>query len=320
MPKISIIVPVYNVETYLRQCLDSLVAQTIRDIEIIIVNDGSTDSSPQIINEYAAKDSRVKPLHQPNGGYGKAMNAGIATATGDYIGIVESDDWVELDMFERLYDNAAKHDVDICRAKHYNYRAGESQPDANSIIEQLADRVLHPETDTEVFKLGFAVWSAIYKRSFIQNIKFLETPGASYQDISFSIIVLAMASSVYLIDCCLLHYRTDNANSSINSQAKVFCVQDEFRQVERVLALYPAKAQALQAVKNYLKIRTYFWNLRRLAKGLRKEFILGISAEMRHMLENEQIDWVGLSRKSPKRCQQIAYRPKYFAFIFNLLH
>ena len=95
MPKVSVIIPVYNVEKYLRQCLDSVINQTLKDIEIICVDDGSTDNCPNILDEYAAKDARIKIIHKKNEGYGKAMNVGISHASGEYIGIVEPDDYID---------------------------------------------------------------------------------------------------------------------------------------------------------------------------------------------------------------------------------
>ena len=109
MPKVSIVIPTYNVEQYLKECLDSVINQTLKDIEIICVDDGSTDNSGKILDEYAAKDSRIKVIHKENGGYGKAMNVGIDNATGEYIGIVEPDDYIEFDMYETLYINAKKN-------------------------------------------------------------------------------------------------------------------------------------------------------------------------------------------------------------------
>jgi glycosyltransferase involved in cell wall biosynthesis len=116
MAKVSIIIPTYNVEQYLKECMDSVVNQTLKDIEIICVDDGSTDSSGKILDEYAQKDSRIKVIHKENGGYGKAMNLGIDNATGEYIGIVEPDDYVELDMYKSLYNAAKEHDVDLVKA------------------------------------------------------------------------------------------------------------------------------------------------------------------------------------------------------------
>ena len=106
-PAVSLLIPIYNVERYLPECLDSAVGQTLMDIEVICINDGSTDSSPEIISRYAAKDDRIKVIDKPNSGYGCSMNLGLQEATGEYVGILESDDFFEPDALESLY-RAAK--------------------------------------------------------------------------------------------------------------------------------------------------------------------------------------------------------------------
>jgi glycosyltransferase involved in cell wall biosynthesis len=120
-PKVSVIVPIYNVEKYLRQCLDSVVNQTLRDIEIICVNDGSPDKCPQIADEYAARDDRIIVIHQPNGGYGVAVNKGIAAATGEYVAIVEPDDFIDSNMYQTLYETAKKNNTDVVKSAFYIY-------------------------------------------------------------------------------------------------------------------------------------------------------------------------------------------------------
>ena len=112
-PMISILVPVYNVSKYLRQCLDSLVNQTIKDIEIICVDDGSTDSSHEILEEYAAADSRIVIVTKANGGLPSARNAGLDVAKGKYVGFVDGDDYVDTDMYRKMYNAAVANDADI---------------------------------------------------------------------------------------------------------------------------------------------------------------------------------------------------------------
>ena len=111
-PKISVIVPVYNVEKYLRKCIDSLTNQTLKDIEIILVNDGSTDNSGSIIDEYAKQDKRVIAIHKENGGQSSARNMGLDIAKGKYVGFIDSDDWIELDMYENMYLALVKGNAD----------------------------------------------------------------------------------------------------------------------------------------------------------------------------------------------------------------
>ncbi|HIU67085.1 MAG TPA: glycosyltransferase, partial [Candidatus Caccomorpha excrementavium] len=111
--KVSVVVPVCNVEQYLRECLDSIMGQTLREIEIICVNDGSSDSCMDILREYAQADTRIKVINKVNAGYGHTMNLGIDMAQGEYIGIVESDDFVVPEMYQELYDIATAHDLDL---------------------------------------------------------------------------------------------------------------------------------------------------------------------------------------------------------------
>ena len=123
LKKVSVVVPVYNTEAFLAQCLDSLVNQTLDEIEIVVVNDGSPDGSQAIIDDYAARyPDKIVALSKPNGGLGSARNAGIARATGRYIGFVDSDDFVEPDMYQHLYEEAERtsSDVAICRYRHYS--------------------------------------------------------------------------------------------------------------------------------------------------------------------------------------------------------
>ncbi len=113
MPKVSIVIPVYNMQKYLDKCMQSILAQTLTDIEILLVDDGSTDKSPMLCDEYAKKDQRVRVIHKPNGGLTSAWKCGSKEASGDYIGYVDGDDYIEKDMYERLYERAASTDADI---------------------------------------------------------------------------------------------------------------------------------------------------------------------------------------------------------------
>ena len=111
--KVSVIIPVYNVLPYLQRCLDSVISQTLRDIEIIIVDDGSTDGSSEFVDEYALKDERIKVIHKENGGLMSAWTTGVRASNGDYIGFVDSDDYISLEMYDRLYSAAAQYNADI---------------------------------------------------------------------------------------------------------------------------------------------------------------------------------------------------------------
>lgn len=293
MAKVSVVIPIYNVEKYLRQCLDSVVNQTLSDIEIICVNDGSKDSSGDIIEEYVKKDPRVKAIHKANSGYGNSMNRGFDAATGEYIGIVESDDYAEPDMFEKLYNCAKENELDACKSGFFFYY---SVPEEKNIPAPVASgvmcrKVFCPADDfkslreqIEFFNIKPTIWSAIYRKDFIRenNIRFNETPGASFQDTSFNFKVWALAKRAKLLEECFLHYRQDNENSSINSSAKVFCVCDEYREIERFLDSHPEAKAKLDIVKNALKYNTYIWNYDRLSEEKALEFLKVASEEFKN--------------------------------------
>ena len=174
-PKVSIVVPIYNVEKYLRQCLDSIVNQTLKDIEIICVDDGSKDSSPEIIEEYVKKDSRVKVITKENSGYGNSMNRGFDMATGEYIGIVESDDYADPDMFEKLYDIAKKNDLDIVKSGFYfYYSVPEEKNEKVEIVSQVrANKTFCPATD---FKANMEMVEFFNENIFIFQCQSFKIP------------------------------------------------------------------------------------------------------------------------------------------------
>ncbi|MCQ2957668.1 MAG: glycosyltransferase [Candidatus Gastranaerophilales bacterium] len=237
MPKISIVVPVYNVEKYLKECIDSIINQTLQDIEIICVDDGSTDSSGEILDNYAANDTRVKVIHKKNTGYGNSMNTGFSKATGEYIGIVESDDFAELNMFENLYNTAKQFNADVVKSDWYNYYTADNNSTKQDFTSRFeCNNLLSFKTAPEIFMVQGSIWSAIYKREFIEknNIKFLETPGASYQDLSFTYKIFGLAENFVIVPDAYIHYRKDNDNSSVKSKNKAYIIFPEYEEVNKL--------------------------------------------------------------------------------------
>lgn len=283
-PKVSVVVPVYNVAAFLPACLDSICAQTLKDIEIIVVNDGSTDNSLEIAQEYAAKDERVKVLTKENRGYGHTMNLGFSHARGAYIGIVESDDCARPEMFETLYNLAVKNDADVVRSNYWNMSENGTQFDLVDVLnlcdapyESAFDTVNHPD----ILRGSPAIWTAIYKASFLKEngIEFLETPGASFQDTGFALKVLTSARRMVITRKAFLNYRVDNAGSSVKSGAKMYCVCDEYESFEKHLARNPQRAEAFRYVIPSKKYETYVWNYNRLDDSLKPEFMERMSRE-----------------------------------------
>jgi len=213
---LSVIVPVYNSGDYLQICLESLVAQDCKGVEYICVDDGSTDGSGEKLDALAATDSRFKVIHQENGGYGKAMNAGLAAAKGKYIGIVEPDDWVAEGMFSKLLALAQKSNADMVKGDYCGESVKYSRP-GRKYKHLSEDCVYRPEEVAEVLEGSVAIWAGIYKRELIEQhrIRFSETPRASYQDLGFGMRTWALSGSIAITPQSLYHYREDNPNSSV---------------------------------------------------------------------------------------------------------
>lgn len=278
VPRVSLLIPIYNVERYLRQCLDSAIGQTLEDIEIICINDGSTDGSRDIIEEYAQKDSRIRVIDKENSGYGCSMNMGLEAAGGEYIGILESDDFFEPDALECLYRAARDAQVPVAKADFFLYWSQPCEKDEPfGWVDEDAPSVVEPIDYPEVFFRKPSIWSAIYSRDFLfsNGIRFLETPGASYQDTSFNYKVWACAENAALLRRCVLHYRQDNESSSVNSPGKAFCVCDEYCEMVHFTERIDdeEKRKALSRIVARMRFDAYLWNYERLSETLQLEFL-----------------------------------------------
>lgn len=169
---ISVIIPVYNVEEYLGQCLDSIINQTYKNLEIIIVDDWSTDNSWKIRDEYAKNDKRIKLIHQKNTGLSAARNAWLKIATWKYIWYIDSDDYVELDMYEKLYNiiECSNSDLAIC-----NWYIGKEDGSRIKNTKFPGKKIITPNETLEYFYNSMYVWNKLYKKDIIKGLNFVET-------------------------------------------------------------------------------------------------------------------------------------------------
>lgn len=192
-PLISVIVPVYKVEPYLRKCLDSIVNQSYRNLEIILVDDGSPDQCGVICDEYAAKDARIIVIHQENGGVSSARNAGLAVATGEWIGWVDSDDWIENDMFEYLLQSALRRGADIAvcgRCEHYRNRMNSRGWEQERLLDTEAALKLLLENDI----MQNFLWDKLWKRELFQGVTF--PVGRTFEDVAIMHNIFARARQI----------------------------------------------------------------------------------------------------------------------------
>lgn len=322
MPKVSVIIPIYGVEKYLRQCLDSVVSQSLRDIEIILVDDGSKDSCPTICDEYAKKDKRIVVIHKKNTGYGHSINMGIAKAKGNYIGIVEADDWVDSNMFEQLYQKATEVEADFVKSNFYKYSGKKNTNEISNIVpREVANITFEPVTNNTVMNKGPSIWAAIYKKEFLikNNIKLLETPGASYQDTGFHIKTFFSAKKAYFFDKAFYHYRVDNEGSSVKDTNKIFCVCDEWSEIIR-WAKENETYNQISGLLCALEYNTYIWNFKRLSGEIQWQFLKRFSMDFKEFYRQGVLKKKYFRKKKYKRLMQIIFHPMRFLFFYRLKH
>lgn len=267
-PKVSVITPIYNVSSYLPQCINSLKSQTLDAVEFICIDDGSTDNSLEILTKLVDDDSRFVIITKPNQGYGATMNLGLSIAQGEYIGIVESDDYADPQMFERLYALAHEHDVDICKSSFYSFSSEDAQRLVQGVKERYRDKPFNQFDDAwhSAFNAVPSIWSAIYRRAFLleNDISFVESPGASFQDTGFVLKSWLAMSSGFFSSEAFLHYRVGRQGSSVASRDKALRVCEEYADVRAWLDRRPGNNTDATMALNARKVETYRWNARRL--------------------------------------------------------
>lgn len=222
-PKISVIVPVYKVDRYLTKCLCSIVNQTMEELEIIIVDEGEQDRCREIIDFFAEKDPRVIAIHQKNGGYGASCNLGIDISKGEFLSIIESDDFIEPEMFEEMYTYAQELDADVVKTPYFEYFSNGTRidcPHRKLMEESVPQNICFSSKEFgELLQIHASLWSCIYRKSYMKqkNIRFIEAKGASYVDVGFRIDTLINTEKLAWLDRPYYNYRVDSLGSSTNN-------------------------------------------------------------------------------------------------------
>lgn len=225
-PRVSIIVPIYNVEKYLDRCMNSLVNQTLKDIEIIMVDDGSPDNCPKMCDEWAKKDSRIKVIHKKNGGLGYARNSGLDVATGKYIAFVDSDDFVKTDMYETLFNKIEEYGADTIFCGLFKYWNGNKVIEirnvdkttvfeGDDVIKLALDFVGSPVSEKKDWKYEMSVWHSLYSNEVIQkyHIRFRTEREILSEDIVFQELYLPHVKKVIYVSEPYYYYCFNNGGS-----------------------------------------------------------------------------------------------------------
>lgn len=274
MCKVSVIVPVYNVAAYLSECLNSILNQTLEEIEVICIDDGSTDGSGEILDRYAEQDQRIKALHQKNRGYGGAMNAGLDVAAGEFIGIVESDDCIQPDMYETLYMVAVSEELDLVKSEAYYWyeSIGYQKRIHYSHLDPYFNKVLGGLDRNILCKFYMNIWTGIYRKDFLYRygIRFHESPGASYQDNGFWMQTILYCRRAKWLNRAFYQYRQDNETASIKRKDKILAMTEEYEYLEKVLR-DRENDQLLPYCYQY-KLFRHIGNFYRIADEYKREF------------------------------------------------
>jgi glycosyltransferase involved in cell wall biosynthesis len=247
-PKISIIVPVFNVEDFIQENIESILAQSFKDFELILVNDGSSDRSGDICDEFSMKDQRIIVIHKENGGQSSARNRGIDVAKGDYIGFIDSDDWIHKDMYNILYSKAIETDVEIAACNIIQYDKDDTKHlYCGKTFDLLYDR---NSAMNELYlneRLTFSPCNKLYGRELIEGLRFKE--GYILEDMDFAYRVIHKANRIYYTGQALYNYRYNDKSTMRKAFSKKRIDEFEVRKNMYLFYLnnYPSLASELYA-------------------------------------------------------------------------
>jgi glycosyltransferase involved in cell wall biosynthesis len=289
-PKISIIVPIYGVEEYLHQCVDSILRQSLSDIEVILVDDGSRDGCPKIIDQYSKKDNRIIAIHQQNQGYGRAVNRGIELANGEYIGIVEPDDWIEPGMYGELYLRAKEVDADIVKGPFYRcwminnktYREFYSQIGKAGIP---LPKVFDITQCKSLLLRHSSIWSGIYRLSFIRQngIKMQEKDKGCYADSNWRFETFILAKTISWLNTPFYNWRSNNPKNSTTRNDNPDIHFNRFGEIEEFLNNHIEKFEKIKDWFYKHKYHMYFYTFYRIAAKYKKPCLKRIYHELKRL-------------------------------------
>lgn len=278
MPKVSVLLPSLNVSAYIDNCIKSVREQTISDIEIIAVDACSIDGTYEILQRHASDDPRIRVISSPKRSYGHQLNLALSNATGEYIAVVETDDYIEPNMMEVLSSNADKYALDYVKGysnAFWSLKNGSSYIVENDRIPVGASSVFSPCDMPHLLLYEFHFWTGVYRRSFLEGIRFNETAGAAFQDIGFIIQTLIKAKRAMFVDQPVYWYKCNNEYSSVYNINGFQYLIDEYSFVPKVVNIKNKEW------KNLIYLRWFMQTLERFRMmALSGDFWLGADKQI----------------------------------------
>ena len=315
-PKVSVIMPSLNVASYIHECVESVINQTLKELEILCVDAGSTDGTLEVLEEYAAKDGRIRIIHSDKKSYGYQVNLGIDAAEGEYIGIVETDDYILPDMYKDLYEIAHRESADICKGDFQRFWGeGDNRVSryASCARENLYNKVLNARDNPTILRCSGFNQIGIYSLPFLRekNVRLNESPGASYQDNGFWFQVTIQADRVYYINKAYYMLRRDNPNSSVKSTGKVYCLCEEYDFIRAFLRKHTELETRFTPYLAYFRMGNYFFNLDRIAPEYKLEFLQRFAEDFRRIEAAGELDETLYTNQQWEKLQDIMECPEY---------
>lgn len=276
---ISVVIPVHNTKNYIGECLESVIKQSFKEIEMICV-DSSTDGTTEIIKNYSEMDTRIKHIIDDNSSYGYKLNLGFRMAKGEYIGIVDSDDYIEEGMYSTLVQNIEKYKVDFVKSDYSSFYEENGKKNVFKTDWAATDIKMYGkvfnciECPELLYNNAVSIWTGLYRRDFILDKKIFlhESEGASFQDTGFSILTHILADKIFYLKESFYRYRTDNANSSVKSQKKKNLIAEESRWIDQEVESRGIRNLDILNALRMKKMVSYEWNIDRLPKRAALEF------------------------------------------------
>jgi glycosyltransferase involved in cell wall biosynthesis len=278
-PNISVIVAIYNKESFLRRCVDSILTQTYRELEILLVDDGSTDSCGALCDAYAARNDRVRVIHKKNGGLSSARNAGLDVCQGDYIGFVDADDYLLPEMYETLFKMMGRHDADIAQISYYREENGVREPISftkKTVVMEGYDALFNFYTtaqsrrafaetryslpDDFKYQITYTVWNKLYRKNIIQDMRF-RTDITLMEDVAFNFEAFSRKPRVALSDTPLYVYDINDASST--QEKSIHYIK---KRTAGIIPLHDLVVRCMPTMENY----AYIYFVRETAVALCK--------------------------------------------------
>lgn len=298
-PAVTVVMPSLNVAPYIRKCIESALFQSLRNIEVLCVDAGSTDGTLEILREYEAKDDRVRVILSEMKSYGHQVNLGIKNAKGKYLAILETDDYILPGMYEDLFKICETNSLDLIKADYYRFSESSTPGKDIRIYWNIIradnvpyNRVLDSNENMAVFRTGNIPWAGLYNLEFLRDndIWLNESPGASYQDNGLWFQVMSKAHRVYFVNKPYYCLRRDNPNSSFYSRGKVFAICNEYDFIRSVLAKSPALEKRFAPTCALFRYRNCKWTQDRIAEEFKPEFFQRVAEDFRKIIDAGELD------------------------------